>query len=68
MSVCSSHDCIHSPVGKVASCQGPRSPLFEKKKKKKRNTQFQIKGIFDGIRYIRLADLVKASKFMIGPF
>ena len=26
------------------------SPHFLKKKKKKRNTHFQIKGIFDGIR------------------
>ena len=37
--------------------QGPRrgrgglpSPPFEKKKEKKRNTHFQIKGIFDRIR------------------
>ena len=41
----------------------PPQILEQKQKEEKRNTHFQIKGIF-----IRLADLAEASKLMIGPF
>ena len=46
-----------------------QSPHFLKKKKeKKRNTHFQIKGFFDGIRIFDWQTSPKASKLMIGPF
>ena len=46
-------DCAAGPAqgeGLGASLPPPPVPLFEKKREKKRNTYFQIKGIFDGIR------------------
>ena len=45
-----------------------QSPHFLKKKKKERNTHFQIKGFFDGIRIFDWKTSPKASKLMIGPF
>ena len=45
-------DCAAGPAqGEGLGASSPPSQFFERKKKeKKRNTYFQIKGIFDGIR------------------
>ena len=45
-----------------------RSHFLNKKKEKKRNTHFQIKGIFDGIRIFDWQTSPKHPPLMIGPF